>query len=311
VMDFLGLTPGYREFHPNGVFLIFFTVFFAMIIGDAGYGLLMLLTTVGLGRWKPGIPRATLALSALLALATIGWGALTGTWFGVRALGESPILAWAVVPGLDAWREESRASVMRLCLGLGAGHLLVARLWAARVARGWRRIAELGWLGIVAGCALAAFKLLLGEGDWLWVTGALGLGTVLIVLGGGQRGDSFARGLWRGVVDLPLNLLTCVGTFSDSVSYLRLFAVGLATLEVAAAFNTMAAAIGWHSILSAIGASTVVLLGHSANLLLAGMGVLVHGVRLNLLEFSRHLGMSWTGVPYDPFRPTTPGNPES
>ena len=43
-------------------------------------------------------------------------------------------------------------------------------------------------------------------------------------------------------------------------------------------------------------------LGHSVNLLLGALGVVVHGLRLNLLEFSRHLDITWSGIPYEPFR---------
>jgi V/A-type H+-transporting ATPase subunit I len=59
--------------------------------------------------------------------------------------------------------------------------------------------------------------------------------------------------------------------------------------------------IGFGGILSGLGAALIIFFGHTLNIALAVMGVLVHGIRLNTLEFSGHLGMEWTGVPYQPF----------
>ncbi len=304
VMNFLGLSPGYREFHTHGVFLVFFTLFFAMIIGDAGYGLLMLLTTIVIARRRPAVPRTTLTLSGLLACATIAWGAAAGVWFGIERLAGQPPFEWFVVPGLDAWVKENHPRAMRFCLALGVVHLLLARMWSAARRHGNDRIAELGWGVVVLGAGLAAFKLLLDDGQWLPPAICFGLGAGLIVgFSEQQPGRPWHVGLGMGLLRLPLHFLSFVSAFSDAVSYIRLFAVGLATLEVAAAFNNIAAGIGWHSVTAAVGASLIVILGHTVNLLLAAMGVLVHGIRLNLLEFSRNLGMAWVGTPYDPFRP--------
>jgi V/A-type H+-transporting ATPase subunit I len=137
------------------------------------------------------------------------------------------------------------------------------------------------------------------------------------VLFGEQTGVSFVRGIGRGVLNLPLNLLTAISSFSDMVSYLRLFAIGLASKEVAVAFNRLALEVGFDSVIAALGAALLVLLGHSVNLLLGALGVVVHGLRLNLLEFSRHLNVTWSGIPYEPFRvltasdlnPASPGAP--
>jgi V/A-type H+-transporting ATPase subunit I len=91
-----------------------------------------------------------------------------------------------------------------------------------------------------------------------------------------------------------------VSNFVDVVSYVRLFAVGMATFAIADAVNTMALDIGFSGILSGLFAGVILLFGHALNIALAAMGVLVHGVRLNTLEFSGHLGMEWTGQRYDP-----------
>ena len=86
----------------------------------------------------------------------------------------------------------------------------------------------------------------------------------------------------------------------DIVSYIRLYAVGTASVAVAMAFNEMAAPM-FSSILSGLLGAIILFLGHALNIVLATMGVVVHGVRLNLLEFASHVGMQWTGTPYQPF----------
>ncbi len=96
---------------------------------------------------------------------------------------------------------------------------------------------------------------------------------------------------------LPLNL---IGNFTDVVSYVRLFAVGTAGFAVASAFNTMIFG-GEVTLLGGLIGAVLAFLAHTLNILLCVMGVLVHGIRLNTLEFSNHKGISWSGAPYRPF----------
>jgi V/A-type H+/Na+-transporting ATPase subunit I len=77
--------------------------------------------------------------------------------------------------------------------------------------------------------------------------------------------------------------------------------VGTATLAVAEAFNGMAIDVGAGSWVGGIFAVVIIFMGHTLNILLAAMGVLVHGIRLNTLEFAGHLGLQWTGIRYLPF----------
>jgi len=83
---------------------------------------------------------------------------------------------------------------------------------------------------------------------------------------------------------------------------LRLFAVGYATVMIAITFNNMAGDIGFNSIATILVSTIIILLGHSLNIVLGLMSVLVHGVRLNVLEFSTHLDLEWKGRIYKPFK---------
>ena len=97
---------------------------------------------------------------------------------------------------------------------------------------------------------------------------------------------------------VPLNVIS---NFGDVLSYLRLFALGIASVEVAGAFNTMAQTGGFGDPLRGFGAALILLVGHTLNVGLCALSVLVHGIRLNALEFSMHLGLEWTGFEYRPF----------
>jgi V/A-type H+-transporting ATPase subunit I len=103
---------------------------------------------------------------------------------------------------------------------------------------------------------------------------------------------------WPSFVMLPLDV---IGNFVDVVSYVRLFAVGSASLAVAEAFNDMALAKGINGPVAGLIAAFILFGGHALNIILAAMGILVHGVRLNTLEFSGHIGMQWTGKKFTPF----------
>ena len=97
-------------------------------------------------------------------------------------------------------------------------------------------------------------------------------------------------------------MLSVMNFFGDIVSYIRLFAVGLAGVAVADSFNQMAMSVGFASPGAAIGALLILGSGHLLNMVLSLFAILVHGIRLNVLEFSSHLGMEWTGMPYNPLR---------
>ena len=114
--------------------------------------------------------------------------------------------------------------------------------------------------------------------------------------------QNFQRNVVKGVLatlaDLPLSLISA---FSDIVSYLRLFAVGYASVVVASSFNGMAGPMLGSPLTGLFGA-VILFLGHGLNIILGMMAVIVHGIRLNMLEFSGHLGMQWSGKPYKPFK---------
>lgn len=303
VMNFIGVTPGYREFDTNGIFLIFFSIFFAMIIGDGGYGVVFLVATYLAGRYYKNISREKISLFYLLSITTIIWGAITGLWFGVESISRLPVLKELIIPSLYSYTQESETNIIRLCFLIGAIQLSLARIWAAMgLYPSLTALSQTGWAALVWGIYYIVKFLLLNEELSIFAFFLVGYWVGMLILFEGQRGDGFVKGLFRGMINLPISAVTGIGCLSDIISYIRLFAIGLATREVAIAFNNMAGNVGFSEIKSIIIAICILIFGHTINILLGAMSVLVHGIRLNLLEFSNHLNIQWSGITYRPFK---------
>jgi V/A-type H+-transporting ATPase subunit I len=301
VFDILGTVPGYREVDLSFYFLIFFSLFFAMLIGDAGYGFLLLGLTIFARRKLKRSPPEPFILLFVLSAGTIVWGAITGTWFGVEAIAKRTFLSRIVIPQIATFGEDNADFIMYICFIIGAVHLTLAHL-IGFVRNLPKLIAynDLGWLAVLWGMFFVIKWILLQQplnpiGLWLVIGGL-----VVITIFGEQQGRFF-KGFLMGLAKLPLKMLNSISTFSDVVSYVRLFAVGLAGIEISKAFNSLAAGIGF-GLPNGIFAVLILLFGHSLNLLLGAMSVIVHGVRLNMLEFSGHIGMEWAGFSYKPFK---------
>ena len=295
LFEFLGVVPAYGHVDVSVPFLVFFGLFFAMIVGDAGYGLVfLLLTELVVRRMRPATPRVV-ALLRLLSIATIAWGLASGNVFGL-----------AVLPSALArlrldWLTDER-HLIGLSFAIGAVHLTLAHAWnAVRFAGSRRALADLGWIATTWTMYFLARQLVLDDPFPAAAWWSFGVGVALIVAF--TTPWRLLRREWFQHALLPLTL---VNNFVDVVSYVRLFAVGAATFAVAGAFNDLAAGIGLAGPLGDVLAALVLFFGHALNVLLAAMGVLVHGVRLNTLEFAGHLGLPWTGHPYRPLAHTAP-----
>jgi len=295
LFNFMGTLPGYKEVDVSLVFLVFFSIFYAMIIGDGGYGLIFLGGTIFARMKNRKAPIEPFALFFVLSIATIIWGALTGTWFGSKAIAEWAPLRGLVVENMFSFNNsaESTQFMMKLSFILGLIHLVLGRLMAFFIKLpSIKALAQLGWAMIVVGIYFVVCLFVLSE-PLPGITLPLilsGLGIVGIFTNF-QKNPVKLLGAFVGTV---LNsILDVISSFSDVVSYIRLFAVGIASVTVAASFNGMA---------NGILAPVVLLIGHGLNIVLGLMSVMVHGVRLNMLEFSGHLGQEWTGKPYEPFK---------
>ncbi|MBM3859985.1 MAG: hypothetical protein FJ395_10085 [Verrucomicrobia bacterium] len=290
LFELVGILPGYREVDISAAFLIFFALFFAVLVGDAGYGALFLITSLVAARLLPKTPRKVFVLLNIVSVTTIIWGVLTGAYFGV-AVEQGPLARLRV-----DWLSDPE-HVKRLCFMIGAVHLSLAHLWnVARNPRSLQALAQVGWLCTTWTMYFVALKMVLGLPVPGFTMPLFLTGVALIVLF--MTPPRKLKGEWFNHAMLPLSL---VSNFVDVVSYIRLFAVGTASFAVANSFNAALAPMLGHW-MSGLAAVLFLFLAHALNIILCLMGVMVHGVRLNTLEFSGHVGMQWTGVPFQPFR---------
>ena len=291
----LGILPGYTEGDVSIPFYAFFSLFFAMLVGDAGYGALMLAAVIAaaVALWRKPSARPALTVFAVFSLSTVLWGVLSGTYFGIdKAALPACLTAIPTVGWLG-----SNDNMMFLCFLIGAVHISIARLWnAALLFPNLKTLGEVGWLcvtwgmfTVVCNIVVAWFAAPLGL-----MVGLVGAGVVLILIP--LFADIRNEGVNVGM--LPLNVISAMG---DIISYVRLFAVGLASVKVAENFNAMALGLDLPVLLRVLAVAAILLVGHGLNLAMGALSVLVHAVRLNTLEFSNAKGITWAGQPYAPF----------
>jgi V/A-type H+-transporting ATPase subunit I len=262
-----------------------------MIIGDAGYGAIYFALTF-LAQRKYGAKvkeKNVFFLFYLFSFCAIIWGLLTGTLFGQQ---------WYLARGFKALAPalNNAKFLMAFCFLLGAFQLSLAHGWQAlRKLPSLTALADIGFICLLWVGFLLAKMFILGDafpaiGPWLAWTGI-----ILIILFVSPR-KNFLKTIGAGLSTLALGL---VGNFGDVVSYIRLFAIGLAGVAVADSVNALAAVASGNII-----AQTLILfLGHSINIMLGPISVLVHGIRLNVLEFSLlHANVTWSGLAYKPLK---------
>lgn len=290
---FIELVPGYRELDMSPVFFIFFSLFVALLVNDFGYGVVFFaLTGFAHKKWGKSVADHTVFhLFYFLSAVTAVMGILSGTYFG-----QAWLPAW-VQPVIPALRNDTE--VQMLCFLIGATHLTIGHIW--QMVLKWpslELLVDVGWVAILWCSVFVANTLILGKPLSPYILYIFIFGTCMILFFT-QTQKSLLRNFGEGLGNYFLNVMN---NFTDVVSYIRLFAVGLAGVSVADAFNRMAAGIGFDGIITALIAAFILLFGHALNIILSPMSILVHGVRLNVLEFSAHVDVKWSGVMYKPLR---------
>lgn len=320
VSDFLGTVPGYREYDISGWFLLFFSLFFGMIFGDGGYGLLITLISVFaiIKNRKKNLQPFILLL--ILGLTTTLWGMLTCNWFGVppQSLPESlkPLvfkLDWNWISNASSLPADVVTQNLQIfCFTIALVQLAVAHIKGiVRNIRSLKCLGEAGSLFMLMGIYYLVLNMVVSSERFpfdLVLFGDIKASSIMFPLIGVGFGLSFIFSNYEGSVlksvleslkNIISVLLGVVNVFSDIVSYIRLWAVGLAGAAIANTVNEMAGPIlGGFVIFLGI---LLLGFGHGLNMILNVLSVIVHGVRLNTLEFSSHLGMTWSGFKYKPF----------
>jgi V/A-type H+-transporting ATPase subunit I len=290
--------PATTDRDPSGWVLWFFALFFAIIVADAGYGLIFLLTAFYIKKKFPrlqGQQKRTLKLFFILSSFCIGWGILTSSYFGMQLSPTNPLTQASLIGYLvdkkaaytaimlphemitaEVKKEFARNILMEVILMIAIIHVSIAFLRNLK-----NSIPGLGWIAFMVGgylyfpSMLKATSLIHFMG-WITPSIAAHIGLQLIYVG-------IVFALVSAIIQKRMKGLgevaNLVQVFADVLSYLRLYALGLAGSIMAETFNNVGASMP--IVLDVI----VIFLGHSVNILLSLMGGVIHGLRLNFLEW--------------------------
>ena len=299
--------PVYTEFDPTPIVAPFYLLFFAMCMGDAGYGLILIL--LGIAVAKKWINIAMLKnigpIISILGAGTFVIGLVLGTAFGIDLSAAEwypealkKIMVTGTIAGFPAQ--------MILALGIGVFHICLAMTVKAigyTKRFGFRETVSVwGWLLlIVGGIATAALGMakLVSPDVIKWIVIVIGvvsaLGIYIFNTPGRNPLSNIGSGLWD-----TYNMVT--GILGDVLSYIRLYALGLAGGMLGQAFNILGGIIVGDgiSVINFLPFALILLFGHSLNLAMSCLGAFVHPLRLTFVEYFKNAGYEGKGQEYNP-----------
>jgi len=262
-----------------------------------------------------------------LGLSTMLWGTLTCTWCGLPAEqlpGWLQALSIPVISNVYAdklwalpWTPEgvgltTAQNLQIFCFSLALIQLSIAHIKeAVRHRASLKILGDIGSILQLVGIFYLVLSLVVNPEVFTFslVLAGIPIGTVSIALIGvgfvmtfvfANYEGSIVKSILESLVNIVSVLLGVVNVFSDIVSYIRLWAVGLAGAAISATVNELAGPL-FGNFLFMILAIVLLVFGHGLNMILNVLSVIVHGIRLNTLEFSSHLNMSWSGHKFKPF----------
>ena len=293
--------PKYNEFDPTVFISIFFMLFFAFCMGDAGYGLVLIGASLALKKVLGNIA----PLGITLGIATTVIGLLFHTFFSVD------MLTWSWLPeAVKSCMLPSQIAgydgTMVLALLVGIVHICLAMVvktcQSTKVNGFLNSLGTWGWTLLIVGGIIVGGLALIGVIDSVvtkWIIIVIGILSALGIffLNDLHRNPlaNFGSGLWE-------TYNTATGLLGDVLSYLRLYALGLAGAKLGEAFNAIGVqalgdgGAGWIAFI------LIVVIGHTLNVAMCVLGAFVHPLRLNFLEFFKNSGYEGTGRKYNPLK---------
>ena len=293
--------PNYTEFDPTPLFAPFFMLFFGLCFGDGGYGLLVLLACSFFKRKVNPDFKPYLTLFQYLGLAAIIVGTCTGSFFGI---------ALADVPALSKVKDYfvSSDNLMTFSIVIGLVQIIFGKTVAAfkmKAQKGVKySIAPFAWVFVITALALAfglpMLNLQLPETVKTVFIGIAVIGLVVASLYNSPGKNiflNFGTGLWN-----TYNMAS--GLLGDTLSYIRLFAIGLTGAILGGVFNQLAVDMteGMNIVLRAVCMLLILLVGHAINIGLCTISSLVHPLRLIFVEYYKNAEFEGGGKEYRPFK---------
>ncbi|MCC8153082.1 MAG: ATPase [Tannerellaceae bacterium] len=293
--------PKYSEFDPTPFFAPFFMLFFGLCFGDGGYGLIMLLVCTYFKTRVPKDYKPFLSLFQLFGLSAIIVGTLTGSFFGIT-LAEVP----ALVKVKDYFLTTD--NLMTISIVLGLVQIVFGKIVAAfqtKAQKGVKySVASFAWIFVIVAllCAFGLPMLDIHLPDVavtiFYVIAGLGLLIAFVYNTPGKNiFMNVGSGLW-------VTYNTASGLLGDTLSYIRLFAIGLTGAILGGVFNTLAIDLtdGLHIVPRIICMTLILVFGHSLNFALCTISALVHPLRLTFVEYYKNAEFGGGGKEYTPFK---------
>ena len=302
--------PNYGEFDPTPILAPFFLLFFAMCMGDCGYGILLMIIGVLIAKKKLNIEMfdGLGPIITVLGVGTTVVGFFLGTFMGIDLYNAEwmpqalkSVMIKGEVMGYDI------QMVLALCIGVF--HICLAMVVKAICYTkqfGFKEnIATWGWTLLIVGGLLVAIlgMTVLPAAVFKWAIIAVGTVSALAIYIFNTPGRNPLINIGAGLWD-TYNMAT--GILGDVLSYIRLYALGLAGGMLGAAFNNLG--------LMVMGGTTegatwqwlpfvlILVLGHVLNLAMSALGAFVHPLRLSFVEYFKNAGYEVKGTLYKPFK---------
>lgn len=293
--------PNYGELDPTPFFAPFFMLFFGLCFGDGGYGLLLIIACA-IAKRKVNVDyKPFLTLFQYLGLAAVIVGTCTGSFFGIE-LAKVPALA----PVKNYFLNSD--NLMTLSIVIGLVQIIFGKCVAAfkiKLERGTKHsIAPFAWVFVITSVVLAFglpyINIQLPETLLTVLYGIAGAGLVVAFLyntPGKNVFLNFGTGLWN-----TYNIAS--GLLGDTLSYIRLFAIGLTGSILGGVFNTLAISMtdGMNIVARVICMLLILLVGHSINIGLCTISSLVHPLRLIFVEYYKNAEFEGGGKAYQPYK---------
>lgn len=308
--------PNYNEFDPTPILAPFYLLFFSLCVGDCGYGLALILVGWLIAKEKLRIEMFE-GLGPIIMVLGVGCtivGYLSGTFFGIDLYQAAWLSECAKAPMFKAWFGDGTGNwmgydiMMVLALFIGVFHICLAMTVKAicyTKQNGFYATASTwGWLLLIVGgiaTAILASTSVLGpqmtQVILIVIASISALGIFIFNTPGRNPLINIGAGLWD-----TYNMAT--GILGDVLSYLRLYALGMAGAMLGAAFNELGMTVLGENpnVGTAIGFALIVAFGHVLNLLMACLGAFVHPLRLTFVEYFKNVGYEGSGKKYNPFK---------
>ena len=302
--------PKYSELDLTPFFAPFYMLFFGFCLGDAGYGILMAGAALLMKSRVRKELKQVMGLVFYLGVSTFLFGVISGVFFGIPLFETGLPVYKDLAIRFQQQGTDINMLLFYLSLALGGIQIIFGMvLKALNEIRqfGWKHaVGTMGWILLITGSiSIYAISEITGMGmekmnPAFYIL--LGVSGVMILLLNNMNRNvlmNFGIGLWN-----TYNMVT--GILGDLLSYIRLFALGISSAILGFVFNSLAIEMsGSIPVLNILIMVIILVIGHSINLFMSGLGAFVHPMRLTFVEFYKNAGFAGGGKQYNPFKKLT------